>query len=206
MRQQTRRGTAVLGVVFAATMMMVTGVFQALSGLEAIIRAGFFRVSSDYLFNLSIVAFGWIHLALGVLMVLCGLMLYSGARWAAVAGIVLAGLTIVDQFLFLPFYPIWSVLTIAIGGFVIWSLAVMLQSMATYGEDAWLGVAPAGGRAGRHEAADVSGAPAAPATPTEPARPAAPTGTVRPAAPAETVRPESAPESTVPPAGTAGLA
>ncbi len=182
-----------LGVVFAATMMMVTGVFQAFNGLEAIIRAGFFRVSSNYLFNLGVVAFGWIHLALGVLMVLCGLMLYTGATWAAVAGIVLAGLTIVDQFLFLPFYPIWSVVTIAISGFVIWSLAVMLQSTAAHGEDAWLGVAPATGRAGRHEAADVSGAPAAPA------------GTIRPAAPAA-ARPESVPESTVPPAGPAGLA
>lgn len=115
------------GVVFAATMLVVTGVFQVVDGLVAIFRGGFFRSAPHYLFDLRPTGWGWIHLVLGVLMVVCGLALYRAAHWAVVTGIMLAALTMIDQFMFLPYYPLWSVLTIATAGFVIWSLMVVLQ-------------------------------------------------------------------------------
>jgi hypothetical protein len=117
----------VFGAVFAATMMLVTGVFQVVNGLGAIVRGAFYQVSPHYLFDLRPVAYGWIHLVLGVLMVACGFALYRVRTWAVVAGIVLATLTMIDQFLFLPYFPFWSVLTIAAAGFVVWSLVVVLQ-------------------------------------------------------------------------------
>jgi hypothetical protein len=117
----------VFGVVFAATMMLVTGVFQVVNGLGAILRGHFYRPAPSYLYDIGLAGFGWIHLILGVLMVACGLALYRGATWSVVTGIVLATLTLIDQFMFLPHYPFWSVLTMAAAGFVVWSLAVMLQ-------------------------------------------------------------------------------
>lgn len=189
MRRDTRLGLAFAGTIFAATMMMVTGIFQGINGVEAIVRGRFYGAAPpNYLYDLSTTAWGWVHLALGALLVLCGLMLYAGFAWAAAAGIALAVLTAVDNFFFLPFYPIWSWVTIAASVFVIWSLATVLSASADahreerreYGGGPWPTTnAPSGQRPSRHAASDASAsdapapqaAPPADATPTMPGTP-----------------------------------
>src|SRR5947208_2665563 len=110
MPSDTRRGVAMAGATFAATLILIGGVFHVLMGLEAVIRSAFFLRASGYLFRWSLTAWGWIHLGLGVLLVACAVFLFARAPWAAMVGIVLAVLSIVDNFLFLPFYPIWALL------------------------------------------------------------------------------------------------
>jgi hypothetical protein len=50
--------------------------------------------------------------------------LFQGAVWARVAGVAIAGLVIIANFLSLPYYPVWSVIVIAFSGFIIWALCV----------------------------------------------------------------------------------
>ena len=79
-------------VVFAGVMMMLMGVFHALTGLAAIIEDEFFVVGPEYAYEFDATAWGWIHLLGGVVVVLAGFGVLSGATWARVVGITLASL------------------------------------------------------------------------------------------------------------------
>jgi hypothetical protein len=102
----------------------MTGAFQALAGLVAIFENEFYVATRNYLFEFDVTSWGWIHLILGVIVALAGFALLSGATWARVVGITLATLSAIANFLFIPYYPFWSLLIIALDVFVIWALAV----------------------------------------------------------------------------------
>ena len=65
---------------------------------------------------------GWIHVLIGVLLILSGLSLFSGAAWAGVVAMTLAVLSAVSNFFFIPYYPFWSILEIALACWVIWAI------------------------------------------------------------------------------------
>jgi hypothetical protein len=116
-------GWAVGFVLFAAIMMIMAGIWQALAGLVAIFENEFYVATRNYLFQFDATTWGWIHLLLGVLVGLAGLGLLAGQTWARVVGITLAVLSAIANFLFIPYYPFWSMLIIALDVFVIWALA-----------------------------------------------------------------------------------
>ena len=58
-------------------------------------------------------AWGGIHIVLGVMIAIAGFYLFQGAVWARTVGIVLAALSAVLNFAWLPYYPVWSILIIA---------------------------------------------------------------------------------------------
>jgi hypothetical protein len=111
-------------VVFAAVMMILLGVFHALTGLTAILKDQFFVFrSSNYLVSVDVTAWGWIHLIGGAIVALAGFSVLRGALWARAIGILLAALSAIANFLFIPYYPVWSLLMIVLDVFVIWALA-----------------------------------------------------------------------------------
>jgi hypothetical protein len=115
-------GMAVGFTVFAAIMMLMVGVFQALQGLIAIFENEFYVQTRNYLFQFDATTWGWIHLVLGLLVAFAGWGLLSGRTWARVVGITLAVLSAISNFLFIPYYPFWSLLIITLDIFVIWAL------------------------------------------------------------------------------------
>jgi hypothetical protein len=121
-REETS-GWAVGFALFAAVMMIMAGIWQALAGLIAIFENEFYVQTRNYVFQLDATTWGWIHLLVGVLVGLAGLGLLVGQTWARVVGIVLAVLSAIANFLFIPYYPFWSMLIIAVDVFVIWALA-----------------------------------------------------------------------------------
>ena len=115
-------GWAVGGITFAVVMMLMIGVFQIIAGLVAIIDDDFYLRTENYTFNIDTSAWGWIHLLIGILLLLAGYGLYSGATWGAAVAIVMAVLAAVENFFFIPYYPFWSILVIALCVWVIWAL------------------------------------------------------------------------------------
>ena len=115
-------GMAVGFILFAAIMMLMVGVFQALQGLIGIFENEFYVQTRNYLFQFDATTWGWIHLVLGLLVAFAGWGLLSGRTWARVVGITLAVLSATANFLFIPYYPIWSTVIIAVDIFVIWAL------------------------------------------------------------------------------------
>ncbi|CAM5714653.1 DUF7144 family membrane protein [Streptomyces aurantiogriseus] len=111
--------------VFAAVMLMLVGVLDIFRGVMGIAEDAVFVTTDDYVFKFDLTAWGWIHLAMGVLAVAVSAGLLQTATWARFAGVAIAGLVIIANFLSLPYYPVWSVVMIAISGFVIWALCVV---------------------------------------------------------------------------------
>jgi hypothetical protein len=109
--------------LFAALMMILGGCFQAFIGLIAIFENEFYVATRNYLFELDATTWGWIHLLMAVFVGLAGMALLAGQTWARVVGIILAVLSAIANFLFIPYYPIWSLLIITLDVFVIWALA-----------------------------------------------------------------------------------
>jgi hypothetical protein len=115
-------GWAVGGITFAAVMMTLIGVFQVIAGLVAIFDDNFYVVTANYTFDVDTTAWGWIHLLLGIIVLVAAYYLTAGRAWAAALAIVLAALSAIANFFFIPYYPFWSLLLIALAVWVIWSL------------------------------------------------------------------------------------
>jgi len=121
--QQPVSKTAVGLTLFAATMMVIGGFFQAMQGLIALFNDTFYVVGQEWTFEFDITGWGWIHLIMGAVLVVAGVFLFQGAVWARAVGIAVAALSAVLNFMWLPYYPIWSILIIAVDVLVIWALA-----------------------------------------------------------------------------------
>lgn len=115
---------------FAGTLMILAGIFQAFEGLAAIFTKDFFLSTPNYLFQFNVTTWGWIHLTVGVLIAIAGLNIFSGSAWARGFGIFLAILSAIANFFYIPYYPIWSLVIIALDIAVIWALASYNQEAA----------------------------------------------------------------------------
>jgi hypothetical protein len=109
--------------LFAAAMMMVVGMWQALAGIAAIANDQVYVATPQYIYRFDLTAWGWIHLLLGIAIAGAGFAVLKAMAWARVVGIALASLSLIAHFLFLPHYPLWSLLIIALDVAVIWALA-----------------------------------------------------------------------------------
>jgi hypothetical protein len=125
-----RSGVAVGFTYFAAIMMMLSGGFEILQGLSAIIKKNLYVVNKDYIYKINVNGWGWIHLILGVIVLLAGVALLGGALWARIVGIAMAALIAIANFLWLPYYPVWAIVLIALNVVVIWALAAHGRDVA----------------------------------------------------------------------------
>jgi len=115
-------GWALGGVAFAACVLTITGAFQVITGLAAIFDDEFFVVAQNYTFDVDTTAWGWLHLLFGILVLFTGFGLFGRQPWAAVTAIMLASLSAVLNFFFIPYYPFWAIVVIALDIWVIWAL------------------------------------------------------------------------------------
>jgi hypothetical protein len=110
-------------ISFAGVMMIMAGGFQALTGLVALLEDEFYLATRNYLLQFDATRWGWIHLLLGLLVLFAGFAVLSGQTWGRVIGIILAVLSALTNFAFIPYYPFWSLAIIALDVFIIWALA-----------------------------------------------------------------------------------
>jgi hypothetical protein len=114
---------------FAAIMMWLVGAFHAFAGLTGILDEGFYAEVPDYTFRFNVATWSWIHLVIGVVVLLAGFGVLGGRTWARTVGVALATLSVIANFVWLPLYPVWSMVTMTGAFFVIWALTL-------HGEDA----------------------------------------------------------------------
>ncbi|WP_030767637.1 DUF7144 family membrane protein [Streptomyces sp. NRRL F-2664] len=109
--------------VLAAVLMVFGGAMAFFEGIAAVADDDLFVVTRHYVFEFSLTGWGWIHLVLGVALVAAGCaVLAAGAAWARYLGIIVAGLGAVANFLWLPYYPLWALVLIAVNVLVVWAL------------------------------------------------------------------------------------
>jgi hypothetical protein len=107
---------------FAGIMMILNGIWWIIAGISAIANENLFVLTEDYIFKFDITTWGWIHLLVGILVVFAGFALFSGQVWARTVGVIVAVLAGLVAFSWIPYYPIWGILFVAISVAVIWSL------------------------------------------------------------------------------------
>ncbi|MBO0914009.1 DUF7144 family membrane protein [Streptomyces laculatispora] len=110
------------GIMFAGVLLMVDGVLGAIKGIAGIASNDVYARINDYAFKFDVTAWGWIHLALGIVLVVVGWGILRGFGWARGVGVALAALNMIANFMWLPYQPVWAVVSLAIDTFVIWAL------------------------------------------------------------------------------------
>ena len=107
---QQERVTAWVGWVwFAAAVLFTVGLFGVISGLVAVFSPNtVVAATGEGVAVIDVSTWGWVHLAIGVLLALVGLALFAGAAWARLVAIVLIVLNMLAQFVALPATPWWS--------------------------------------------------------------------------------------------------
>jgi hypothetical protein len=109
-------------IVFASVMMIIAGSLNAFHGLVAIVNDEWVVWGNRANLYLDLTEWGWVHLIVGALVVLAGFGLLTGNVLARAVAVLVAGISIVANFLFMPAYPVWALTIIAIDVFVIYAL------------------------------------------------------------------------------------
>lgn len=112
------------GTTFAAAILLFVAAFVSLlQGIAAVAKDDLFVVGVQYVYKMNLTGWGWIHIAIGVFGLAVAVGMMMGAAWARMLGMVFAGISIIANFLWLPEYPLWAIVVIAIDVVVIWALA-----------------------------------------------------------------------------------
>jgi hypothetical protein len=124
-RNDSRQVTGWVGwVYFASFLLILGGVFQVIMGFTALLNDQFYVLTAHNLIAFDITTWGWLHLLLGLLMVIVGISLFAGRMWARVTAIILASLNFIGQFAFIGVYPWWSIISMVLDVLVIYALTV----------------------------------------------------------------------------------
>ena len=115
-------GLAVGVTTAAAIILIIGGVCHGMQGVVGIATNEFYVTTQRWIFQFDVTTWGWIHLLVGGIAVFAGVGLFSGKVWARTVGVIVAGVSILVNFAWLPYYPMWSILIIAFDMFVIWAL------------------------------------------------------------------------------------
>ena len=109
---------------FAGVVLILIGFFQAVAGLVAIVDDNFYVAGQEYVFQFDITTWGWIHLIVGLILLLAGFGVFTGNVAARTIGVIVAALSAIAAFAWLPWYPIWAVVIIALDVAVVWALTM----------------------------------------------------------------------------------
>ena len=108
--------------IFAGVVLLIVGTLDLLWGLAAIFSPNVVTVGGRGVIVWSFTAWGWIHLILGVVMVLTGFGLLTVQEWARWVAVIFAALSAILQIGIITAFPLWSLVIIALDVVVIYQL------------------------------------------------------------------------------------
>jgi hypothetical protein len=109
-------------IVFAASMMILLGIFHAIAGFAGVLEDDFYVVREGYDLKIDVTTWGWIQLIGGGVVVLAGCYLLTGHLWARLTAILVVFVSMVWNFFSIPYYPVWSILMIALDIGILWAI------------------------------------------------------------------------------------
>ena len=115
------RGEGYWMVVFAAVLLGMLGLFNIIDGIAAVARSSVFIAGAHYVVG-DLRTWGWVALILGVLQALASIGVLAGNQAARWTGVALIGLNSIGQMFFIPAYPFWSLMIIAVDVVALWGL------------------------------------------------------------------------------------
>jgi hypothetical protein len=111
-------------VAFAGVLLIMVGLFHALQGIVGLANDDLYAVTKNYVFHFDFTTWGWIHLVLGLLVAGAGAGLFFGKTWARTVAVIAAAVSMIGSFMWLPHYPVWSLVIMALDVFVMWAAIV----------------------------------------------------------------------------------
>ncbi|MFF4101847.1 hypothetical protein [Streptomyces sp. NPDC001903] len=108
--------------VLAAALMIFGGAMALFEGIAAVAKDDLFVTTRHYVFEFSLGGWGWVHLIMGIIIILAGCAVLTGALWARFFGVFVAGLGALANFLWIPYYPVWATVLVAVNLFIVWAL------------------------------------------------------------------------------------
>jgi hypothetical protein len=108
-------------IVFAVALLVTVGFFNLIDGIAAIANSHVFVANAHYVVG-DLRAWGWVVLILGTLQVIAAVAVLAGSQAARWFAVVVIGLNAIGQMLFIPAYPFWSLLIIAVDVVALWGL------------------------------------------------------------------------------------
>ena len=116
-----RQGEGYWMIVFAVALLVTVGFFNLIDGIAAIANSHVFVANAHYVVG-DLRAWGWVVLILGVLQLIAAIAILAGSQAAHWFAVVVIGLNAIGQMLFIPAYPFWSLLIIAVDIVALWGL------------------------------------------------------------------------------------
>jgi hypothetical protein len=113
--------------VFAGVVMIIGGAFQALEGLSGIVHDKYLVVAPSTIYAFDLTVWGVIHLLVGLALLAIGIALLRGQTWGRFAGIIVAAISAILNFVWLPYSPLWAIIVIVVDVLIIWALASYLR-------------------------------------------------------------------------------
>jgi hypothetical protein len=117
-------------IVFAGVILVIAGVYEAVEGLVALLNPAFYGVPGGSLPVAGYAVWGWVHLVIGVCVVLTGVGLVTGSGVARFVAAFLAMVSALVNLAFVGVAPVWSVIVIAFDVLVIYAITVHGEELA----------------------------------------------------------------------------
>jgi hypothetical protein len=116
-------------IAFAGVMMVIAGGLNAFYGLVAVVNDEWVVWTNRAALQLDISQWGWVHLIVGIALLLSGIGVFSGNVLARTVGVIAAGVSLIANFVFIPAYPLWALVVVTIDVLVIWALTAHGKEM-----------------------------------------------------------------------------
>ena len=116
-------------ITFAGVMMIIAGSLNALYGLIGLVNDEWVVWTNRASVYLDLSQWGAVHLIVGLVMLLSGIGVFSGNILARTVGVIVASLSLIANFFFIPAYPLWALTVITLDVLVIWALTAHGKEM-----------------------------------------------------------------------------
>lgn len=119
----TRQMLSSGGAFAAAALLLTSGLLTFLVGVFALSANDLVVSGPGYQYTFQVSGWGWVNTLTGTVLALTAVGLFLGVTWARAVAIVVTCLAIVVTFLWMPDYPVGSVVLIALDIIVVWGVA-----------------------------------------------------------------------------------
>jgi hypothetical protein len=102
--------------------MIISGIWNALTGAAALVHDEIYIDAPHYTYSFDLTVWGWVYLLVGIVVAGAGFAILNGQAWGRMIGIAVTVASMITNFMFLPHYPLWSMIIIAVDVGVIWAL------------------------------------------------------------------------------------